>query len=86
MKTIRHLERARFAVPASSGEKEYIVNMEQHFPNGACTCKDFTSRRLSQWQRFGDIVNHGQPGATRCKHMAAVIATLSPKTRRLFQA
>ncbi len=70
------LGRVQFRVPSDNGKDSYIVDMHENIPNGLCSCWDFLSRRQKNWDANHVVVNYGRPGATRCKHINAVLLSL----------
>lgn len=74
---IKHLDRARFSVPSSKGEQDYVVDMAPNRGNGACHCVDFRTRCQPRFDKTGTVVNYeaGEP-RSRCKHINAVLIHL----------
>ena len=68
----------RFHVSSDTGEAPdgYIVDLESMNGNGFCLCRDFACRCEPAYRHAGKIVNFGQAGRTRCKHINAALQYL----------
>jgi len=72
--SVEHRGTLSFHVASESKEEAfYLVDMEEHGGNGACSCRDFQTRCFPHHRDTGTIIDYGPGLRTRCKHINAVI-------------
>ena len=68
----------RYWVESSVEGEPYLVDLIELNGNGECTCGDFTCVKQKQLRlNDGNIINHGYPNATRCKHINSALLYLA---------
>lgn len=68
----------RYWVESSVEGEPYLVDLIELDGNGECTCGDFTCVKQKQLRlNDGNIINHGYPNATRCKHINSALLYLA---------
>jgi len=75
---VKQYEKLRYHVLSESvPDREYLVDLAENNGNGACSCEDFSCRKMTIFEKTGKIVQYGEPEATRCKHINACLVELS---------
>ena len=71
---VEQYEKLRYHVLSESApDHQYLVDLGENKGNGACSCEDFSCRKMPTFEKTGKIVQYGEPEATRCKHINACL-------------